>query len=104
MAKFFISEKDAPIEEVTAEKTLPLLASFVTSNFNTLKITKHLHKTVDMPSKPGGLPAHGRLRAAAAARLQPVPFYGKMPQRPPVEGSGTDAYGRGKIIAGPAEG
>lgn len=53
MAKFFISEKDAPIEEVTAEKTLPLLASFVTSNFNTLKITKHLHKTVDMPSKPG---------------------------------------------------
>lgn len=53
MAKFFISEQDAPIEEITAEKTLPLLPSFVTSNFNTLKITKHLRKTVDMPSKPG---------------------------------------------------
>ncbi len=53
MAKFFISEKDAPIECVTAETTLPLLKSYVTSNFNTLKITKHLRKTVDMPSKPG---------------------------------------------------
>ena len=53
LAKFFISDKDAPIEDVTAEKTLALLPSFVTANFNTLKITKQLHKTVDMPSKPG---------------------------------------------------
>lgn len=53
LAKFFISDQDMPIKEVTAEKTLALLPSFVTANFNTLRITKHLHKTVDMPSKPG---------------------------------------------------
>lgn len=53
MAKFFISSQEADITEVSAEKTLPLLESFAGANFNTLKITKRLKKTVDIPSKPG---------------------------------------------------
>jgi len=53
LAKFFISNKEAKVTEVTAQKTLPLLESFAACNFNTLSITKQLHKTIDMPSKPG---------------------------------------------------
>lgn len=53
LVKFFISSREANVTEVTAEKTLPLLESFAACNFNTLKLTKKLHKTVDIPSKPG---------------------------------------------------
>lgn len=53
MAKFFLSFKEADVEEITALKTLPLLSSFVSCNFNNLAITKKLKPTVDLPSKPG---------------------------------------------------
>lgn len=53
MAKFFIASKSADVADVPAEKTLALLESFAGANFNTLRITKKLTPTVDMPSKPG---------------------------------------------------
>lgn len=53
MAKFFISSREADVTDVPAEKTLALLPSFAGANFNTLRITKKLSPTVDMPSKPG---------------------------------------------------
>ena len=53
MAKFFLSFKEADVEEITALKTLPLLPTFVSCNFNNLSFTKKLKPTVDLPSKPG---------------------------------------------------
>lgn len=53
MAKFFLSFKEAEVEEITAFNTLPLLPTFVSCNFNNLSFTKRLRPTVDLPSKPG---------------------------------------------------